>query len=168
VTFRSQDRRVRSIPLGEDELVAIVHPAHPFARKPKVTVAEWAREPIVFHNDPSPARERAIHLAEKRNTPLNVRIAVPTIDGIKLAVEMGLGVSLLPRRCVNRELQRKELVAVPIPELCRPREVRLIYRSRGALSHAVQAFLEVAAGNDGAMERVRSKLVAEVAGEPGL
>ncbi len=144
MTFRSPERRLRSISLGEDELVVIVYPGHPFAKMSKVTVSEWAKEPIIFHNEPSPARERAIHLAEQRKQPLNVHVAVPTIDGIKLAVEMGMGVSLLPRRCVTAELARKQLIAVPIPELRLPREVRLVRRP-GGLSHAATAFVEVIA-----------------------
>lgn len=146
-TFRPPERRLRSIHLGYDELVVIVYPGHPFARRSKVTVSEWAREPIIFHNEPSPARERAIQLAEQRKNPLNVRAAVPTIDGIKLAVGMGMGVSLLPRRCVAAEIRQKQLVAVPIPELRLPREVRLVYRPGGHLSHAATAFVEVATGH---------------------
>ena len=58
-----------------------------------------------------------MRLAEERNAPLNVRVAIPTLDGIKLAVEMGMGVSLLPQRYVRSELRRKQLVAVPMPEI---------------------------------------------------
>jgi DNA-binding transcriptional LysR family regulator len=132
------------VSLGDDELVVIVYPGHPFARKAKVTVAEWARGPIIFHNDPSPTRERAVRAADERKTPLNVRVAVPTLDGVKIAVEMRMGISLLPRSCVLSELKRKQLVAVPIPELRMPRPIRLVYRRGGTLSQAAAAFLDVA------------------------
>jgi hypothetical protein len=39
------------------------------------------------------------------------------------------------------EIERKQLVAVKIPEVRYPRQLRLLYR-KGALSHASQAFLE--------------------------
>lgn len=144
MSFFSPERRLRGVPLGEDEMVVIVYPGHPFARKSKVTVVEWAREPIVLHNDPSPARDRATRLAEQRKTPLNVHVAVPTLDGLKLAVEMGLGISLLPKRCVMNELRRKQLIAVPIPELRLPRKMRLVYRRGHELSQAASAFLKMA------------------------
>ena len=144
MTFFSPERRLRELVMGEDEMVVIVSPDHPFAKKPKVTVAEWAREPIILHSDPSPARERATRLAEQRKTPLNVRIAVPSLDGLKLAVESGMGVSLLPRRCVMNEIRRKQLVAVPIPELRLPCQMRLVHGRGRPLSQAASAFLDVA------------------------
>jgi DNA-binding transcriptional LysR family regulator len=147
MTFRSPERLLRSIPLGNDELVVIVYPGHPFATRAKVTVAQWAPEPIILHNEPSPVRERVIQLAEQRKHPLNVRVAIPTIDGIKLAVEMGMGISLLPRRCVTAEVRRKQLVAVPIPELRLPRQMRLVHRPDRTLSRAASAFLQVAAAH---------------------
>lgn len=154
LTFHSTERRLRSVSLGTDELVVIVHPRHPFAKAPKVTMTEWAREPIIFHNDPSPTRERALRLAEERKVRMNVRVAIPSLDGIKLAVEMGLGVSLLPRRCVINEIKRKQLVAVPMPELRLPRHMRLAYRRGSRLSQAAAAFLKVASEFAGAEERL--------------
>ena len=99
---------------------------------------------VIAHNDPSPARERVLRMYEQRQAPLNIRLWLPSLDGIKRAVEMGLGVALLPRRCAKGELARGELVEVKVPELRSPRQVRLIYRREGSLSHAASKFLEVA------------------------
>jgi DNA-binding transcriptional LysR family regulator len=144
MTFHPRNRRLREVALADDEMVVVVSPRHRFAKQAEVSFTEWAREPIIFHNDPSPARDRALRLAEEDNAPLNVRVAIPTLDGIKLAVEMGMGVSLLPRRYVMSELRRKQLVAVPMPELRLPRAVRLVYRHGKRLSHSAKAFLDIA------------------------
>jgi len=125
-----------------------VPPSHPFAKRSKVTVAEWAQEPIVFHNEPSPARERVVKIVEERKAVMNVRVAIPSLDGIKLAVEAGMGISVLPRRCVINELKRKQLVAVPIPEVRLPRQMRLVYRRAPRLSQAANAFLKVATAHN--------------------
>jgi DNA-binding transcriptional LysR family regulator len=81
---------------------------------------------------------------EQRHAPLNIKLALPSLDGIKRAVEMGLGVALLPRRCALGEITRGELVEVPVPELRSPRQVRLVYRRDTELSHAASAFMQVA------------------------
>ncbi len=78
-----------------------------------------------------------------RHAPINIQIALPSLEGIKRAVEKKMGVALLPRRCAVAEIERKQLVAVRIPEVRYPRQLRLLYR-KGELSHAAQAFLEVA------------------------
>ena len=144
MTFHATERRLRDLPLGDDDMVVIVHPHHRFAKKVKVTFAEWAQERIIFHNDPSSARERAIRYARERKLTLNIRVAVPSLDGIKLAVEMGMGVSFLPRRSVINEVRRRQVVAVPMPELRLPRQVRLVYRGGPQLSPAARVFLETA------------------------
>lgn len=144
LTFDVADRRLRQVEIGDDEMVVVTYPGHPLTKKKKVTVVEWASEPMVFHNDPSPARERAMTLADEHHVHLNVRVAVPTLDGIKAAVEAKMGISLLPRRCVLTEIRRKQLVAIPIPELRLPRQMRLVYRRRPKLSVAAAGFLKLA------------------------
>jgi DNA-binding transcriptional LysR family regulator len=71
-------------------------------------------------------------------------MSLPSLDGIKRAVEMGLGVALLPRRCAQGEIARGQLVEVGVPELRSPRQMRFVYRREGGLSHAAQAFLDIA------------------------
>ena len=105
---------------------------------------EMGRQTIIAHNDPSPAREQVLRLYEQRHAPLNICMSLPSLDGIKRAVEMGLGVALLPRRCAQEEIARGQLMAVHVPELRSPRELRFVYRRDGDLSHAATAFLDVA------------------------
>ena len=77
----------------------LAHPTHPLASRKRVTIEEVGRQTVIAHNDPSPARERVLRLYERRHAPINIQIALPSLDGIKRAVEMGLGVAVLPRRC---------------------------------------------------------------------
>jgi DNA-binding transcriptional LysR family regulator len=109
----------------------------------QVTMEDVAEEPIVAHNDPSPARERVLRLFEQRHITLRMVLALPSLDGIKRAVELKLGVALLPRRCAITEIASGRLVAVPVTGLSRKRQVTLVCR-KAHRSHAANAFLEVA------------------------
>ena len=102
---------------------------------------ELGRQTVIAHNDPSPARERVLRLYEQRHASINIQVGLPSLDGIKRAVEMELGVALLPRRCATAEIARGQLAAVKVPQLRLPRSVRLIYRRSGEMSHAAEAFL---------------------------
>jgi DNA-binding transcriptional LysR family regulator len=144
LTFNPSERELLSLLLGPDELVLLVPPQHPLAGRRQITMEEMGRQPVIAHNDPSPARDRVLRLYEQRHAPLNIRISLPSLDGIKRAVEMGLGVALLPRRCAQGEIARGQLVEVRVPELRSPRQIRFVYRRDGELSHAAQAFLDVA------------------------
>ena len=105
-----------------------------------------AGEPVVAHNDPSPARERVLRLFEQKHIQLNMVIALPSLDGIKRAVEMRLGVALLPARCAITEIATGSLVGVPVTGISRKRQVMLVCRNAHR-SHAANAFLAVAQDN---------------------
>ena len=110
----------------------------------RASASRWrrsARETVIAHNDPSPARDRVLRLYERRHQPINIRVALPSLDGIKRAVEMGLGVAVLPRRVALAEIASGRLVAVKVPELSAQRHVRLVFRRAAELSHAADAFL---------------------------
>jgi len=147
VTFPPGERGLLSVPLGVDELVMLTHPTHPLARRRQITMEEFGRQTIIAHNDPSPRRERVLRLFEQKHAPINIQMSLPSLDGIKRAVEMNLGVALLPRRCALSEIARKQLAAVRVPQLRVPRTLRLLYRQTGESSHAASAFLEAAQGH---------------------
>jgi len=143
LTFHPAEEGLHEVAVGSDELVLLTPPSHPLARRKQVTMEEVAQESVVAHNDPSPARERVLRLFEQRHIPLRMVISLPSLDGIKRAVELKLGVALLPRRCALTEIARGHLVAVKVPELGAPRQVRLAFRKTGERSRAAEAFLEV-------------------------
>jgi DNA-binding transcriptional LysR family regulator len=143
LTFHPPEEGLVEIPVGSDELVLLVPPAHELAKRRQVTMEEVAGQSVVAHNDPSPARERVLRMFEERHIPLNMVIALPSLDGIKRAVELNLGVALLPRRCAVTEIANKRLVAVPVAGVSRRRQVTLVCR-KSHRSHAADAFLKVA------------------------
>ncbi len=143
LTFHPQEEGLLEVVVGDDELVMLVPPNHPFAKRKQVSMADAAGVPVVAHNDPSPARERVLRLFEEQHIALNMVIALPSLDGIKRAVELGLGVALLPRRCAVMEIASGRLVAVPVQGISRKRQLTLVCRNAHR-SHAANAFLEVA------------------------
>ena len=144
LTFAPRERGLQTLALGEDELVMLISPAHPLACRSRITMEELGRQTVIAHNEASPARERVLRLYEQQHTSINIQIGLPSLDGIKRAVEMGLGVALLPQRCARTEIARGQLAAVKVPQLRLPRQVRLVYRRSGEMSHAAAAFLDAA------------------------
>jgi DNA-binding transcriptional LysR family regulator len=144
LSFAPAEAGLAAVVIGDDELVMLTAPAHPLAGRRQVTIAEFGREVVIAHNEASPARERVLRLFEQRHAPLNIQLALPSLDGIKRAVEMGIGVALLPRRCALSELSRGSLVAVRVEQVRLPRLLRLVYREGAQRSHAAQAFLDAA------------------------
>jgi DNA-binding transcriptional LysR family regulator len=143
VTFQPAERGIQSVVLGSDEIVLLTARSHPLAGRRQVTIEEVGRQVVIAHNDPSPTRDRVLRAYERRRTAINIQVSLPSLDGIKRAVEMGLGVALLPRRCALTEISRGHLAAVRVPELGGTRQVRLVFRKAGERSRAAEAFLEM-------------------------
>ncbi len=144
LTFDPKDRLLHSVRIGTDELVLLVSPAHRLAHRKQVSMADLSRERVIAHNDPSPARERVLRTFEQRHLPLDMHISVPSLDAIKRAVEMRLGVAILPRRCAIAEIATNRLVAIRVAHLRWPRQLRLTYRATGDRSRAAAAFAKTA------------------------
>src|SRR5881409_1856776 len=143
LTFHPTEGGLLEVPIGTDELVLLVPPSHGLAHRRQVAMEDIALEPVVAHNDPSPARERVLRLFEEHHVPLRMVISLPSLDGIKRAVELKLGVALLPRRCAITEIANGRLVAIPVAGISRRRQVTLVCR-KAHRSHAADAFLTVA------------------------
>ena len=146
LTFLPADRGIQTIPLGGDEIVLLTSPKHSLANRRRVSIEEVGRQVVIAHNDPSPTRDRVLRAYERRHTSINIQISLPSLDGIKRAVEMGIGVALLPRRCALTEIARGHLVAIKVPELGGSRQVRLAFRRAGERSRAAEALLDVVRG----------------------
>jgi DNA-binding transcriptional LysR family regulator len=151
LTFQPGDKGLHSCALGSDEVVLLVHPQHPLGTRRRVSIEEVGRQVVIAHNEPSPTRERVLRLYERKRAPINVQISLPSLDGIKRAVELGVGVAVLPRRCALTEIQRGDLVAVKVRELSARKIVRLVYRRSGERSHAAAAFLNLVRGGGQAL-----------------
>ena len=143
LTFDPGDRRLHSLRVATDEIVLLVPRRHRLAGRTRVRMADLTRERIIAHNDPSPARDRVLRSFEQRHLPLDIHISLPSLDAIKRAVELGMGVALLPRRCATAELATNRLQAVPVAHLRWPRQVRLVFRATGDRSRAAASFLKI-------------------------
>ncbi len=141
ISFRPDPANFRTVAVYGDSLALIVSPRHHLAGQERVSISQLGQETFIAHNVTSPLRRKVIETFQRYRTPLNMGIELPTIEAIKSFVAMGNGVALVPRLTVARELERRELVAVPVTELEMKRVLRLVYRRHGTLSYAATAFL---------------------------
>lgn len=144
VTYQPDGAALRSVVIYRDELAFVVPPAHALAKRPTVTLRELGAEAFIAHHVASPYRQRVVEAFRMRKVTLQMPVEMPTIDAIKQFVSMGHGVALIPAVAVTREIDRGELVRIPVPELTFERQIRLVYRRGGPLSSAAAAFVAVA------------------------
>jgi DNA-binding transcriptional LysR family regulator len=134
-------------PFHQEELVLVVSPDHPFARLGSATIAELGTEQLILFDRTSSYYEitQAAFLAA--GVTLRGLMELDNIEAAKKMVERGLGVSLLPRTAVAREVQAGALSAVELRDTAplRRQIVAMRRRDAGEGSGLVTAFLDLLA-----------------------
>ena len=143
LSFKPQDRALRSVVVFRDELAFVVGPRHAMAGKQSVAIRELHEEMFVAHNVPSPQRAKVLEAFRRHRTELRIGVELPSLEAVRRFVELGNGVALVPALTVERELKSGALHRVLVKELQMERKLRLVYRRDANLSHAALSFLQV-------------------------
>lgn len=108
----------------EDELVAILPNGHPLVSREKVTIPELLQFPFICREEGSGTREvvkEYLNRADHCEVRMKVAMELGSPEAVKGAVEAGMGVSVMSRSTIQKELKLGSLVAVPLdPPLHRP------------------------------------------------
>jgi DNA-binding transcriptional LysR family regulator len=113
------------------------------AKKREVDVADLGKETFIAHSVESPYRRRVIELFARHRTVLNMPIEMPTIESIKRFVQMGIGVAIVPRMCVQWEIEHGWMKEVKIRQMSMPRQVYLVSRRGARLPHAAAELMRI-------------------------
>ena len=91
----------------------------------------------------SPYRRRVIELFARHQTTLNMPIEMPTIESIKRFVQMGMGVAIVPRMCVQWEIEHGWMKEVKVRQMSMPRHVYIVSRRGARLPHAAAELMRI-------------------------
>jgi DNA-binding transcriptional LysR family regulator len=139
-----EDRRFVVEPVCTDELVLIAAPSHPIASLGKVTLKELGGVPFVFPEAGSRTRQLVERKLREAGVPLKIAMQLPGTEGVKKAVEAGLGIGMVSRYAVEMECQTGLLRAVPLTGFRLSRTMNLVYRSQKYFSPVGERFREFA------------------------
>lgn len=130
----------------DDELILIVPPGHPWARRREVPVAGLAEQPLLMREEGSATRyvtERALQQAGVR---ARAAMELGHTEAIKQAVMAGLGVAVVSIHAVRGELETGRLVALPVRGLQLRRHFHVIHDQERSLTASAGAFLRLLEG----------------------
>jgi DNA-binding transcriptional LysR family regulator len=130
--------------LAADELVLIVSPLHPWAKKKNISIVEITKEPFIFREEGSGTRQVIEkYLGKYRITPQDMMISMVlgSTEAIKESVKNGMGIAIVSRWAVRKELKYETLKPLSFKEEAMLREFSLIFQKKAISSHAVDEFL---------------------------
>jgi DNA-binding transcriptional LysR family regulator len=130
------------VPFREDRLAVIIPPSHPLAAKAKVSLAAVAGLPFIGFDREAPTRKGIDRLFRDKGFELHPTMEMDNVETIKRAVELGLGVSVLPLPTVQHEIATGTLLAKPFAEGTYTRPIGILVRKGKYLARASQAVLD--------------------------
>jgi len=68
---------------------------------------------------------------------------MPTIESIKRFVQMGMGVAIVPRMCVQWEIEHGWMKELKVRQMNMPRHVYLVSRRGARLPHAAAELIRI-------------------------
>jgi DNA-binding transcriptional LysR family regulator len=127
-----RNRKLHSEPLWEDRLILAAPSGHHWAVETEITVKDLLEAPFVMREKGSATRdilgEFLSEHADVDMNQLNIVAEMGSSEAVKEAILAGLGVSVLSRHAVQREIDRGSIVEIPIQGWRIVRQVYLIYR----------------------------------------
>ncbi|HZJ93705.1 MAG TPA: LysR family transcriptional regulator [Thiopseudomonas sp.] len=138
-----QDANIIAEPWIADELVVFCAPQHPLAQQGHASLSELVDEAWIVREQGSGTR-RAFEQAFLRHqcTP-NIRLELEHTEGIKRAVESGLGIGCISRLALRDAFRRGSLVAIEAPELNLTRQFTFIWHKHKYQTDAMREFLRL-------------------------
>ena len=127
--------------LFEDELVLVAGPAHPLAGRPTASVADVAAARLVLFERGSSVRRATDAFFHRVGVRPALALESNDTYFVKLMVEHGLGVSLLPAWAVREEVASGRLVRLAVEGHRLRRSVSMIFLGRFPPA-ATRAFVE--------------------------
>src|SRR5690625_1527056 len=139
--FTNQDQ-MHVEAFAEDDMVVVASPNHPLVKHKPTSILELTQEKWVLREVGSGTREAADAVFERHKTKPDIIMNFGSTQAIKEAVMSGLGISLLSKWAIQREIQNEDLSMIHVNDLPFKRKFSIITAS-SFQTKAQQVFIEL-------------------------
>lgn len=143
VAYPRPQRNVDAIPFTEDQMVVIVNPKHELAGETAIAPRDLSQFPLILFTPEMPTRRAIDRFFRKHSVRANVVMELDHIATIKHAVEVDIGISIVPLNAVEHEIGRGTLTHLSFTDKNFSRPLGILYRKGRSLSVATQKLLDV-------------------------
>ncbi len=138
-----EEESIITQPWVEDELSVFCSPRHPLAGQGPVELDRLLREAWIMREQGSGTRLTLEQAARHRRGRFNTLLELEHTEGIKRAVESGLGIGCISRLALRDAFRRGSLVPIPTPELDLSRQFAFIWHRHKYLATGMREFLRL-------------------------
>nr|WP_299245922.1 LysR family transcriptional regulator [uncultured Halomonas sp.] len=130
-------------PWVEDALTVFCAPGHPLARAGEASLDRLLRETWIMREQGSGTRLTLEQAMRHRRGRFDILLELEHTEGIKRAVESGLGIGCVSRLALRDAFRRGSLVPVATPELDLRRQFTFIWHRHKYLTTGIREFLRL-------------------------
>jgi DNA-binding transcriptional LysR family regulator len=143
VSYPEPSREIAALDWRREEMQVAAPVSHDFAGRAEVNPTDLNGQNFVAFDDDLRIRKELDRFLRSYSVEVNVTMHFDNIQMIKEAVEVGSGISILPARTMQAEIEQGRLAAVKLnaPELARP--VGIVHRKRKRFNRAAEAFIDM-------------------------
>ena len=143
VSYPVAKRELAVIPWRKEQMAVAMAPSHPLARKHLLEPADLDGQDFIGFDEDLLIRRELDRFFRDQGVEVNQAMQFDNIQTIKEAVALGSGISILPSRTMQTEIDQGRLISVPLhaPGLLRP--LGIVHRKRKRFNLATQAFLKL-------------------------
>jgi LysR family transcriptional regulator, transcriptional activator of the cysJI operon len=161
ISYPEHRRDLTVIPWREERMTVAVYPSHPLAGFEILIPADLDGQDFIAFDEEVIIRRELDKFFRDHDVKISVVMQFDNIQSIKEAVVLGSGISILPERTMQAEVEQNRLVSIPLhaPELVRP--TGIIHRRKKKLTRVEREFLNLVVGPEGSApaEPVEPELV---------
>jgi DNA-binding transcriptional LysR family regulator len=144
VAFPEKQRSIEVIPFATEELVMVCSPSHPLARRKRVDPSALRGQRFVAFEANVPTRRYIDRVLNGYRVTVDIAMEFDNNETLKRAVEVGAGLTILPKHNAQREADSGHLVIVPFRDSARwVREIAIIRRRGKSHTDAEMMFLRI-------------------------
>jgi DNA-binding transcriptional LysR family regulator len=135
-----QDMSLEFLPFLDNPIIAVAPPDHPLVGKANLTLQDLCTSPLLVREQGSGTRKAIEDYCHQKRAHFQQTIELGSMESQREGVIAGLGIALLSRHAVRRELETGALRELPVKELPLMRSWCLVHPRGKYLSPVAQTF----------------------------
>jgi DNA-binding transcriptional LysR family regulator len=143
ISYPVPHKKLISREVLEDSYQIIVPANHPLAAKLIIEPEDLAGHSLILHEKGSAPRTSTEEYIRRHNINIAILMEHSNNEALKTAVEEGLGIAVITRRVVSKELTMGTLRAIPLSDPAMTRKFYLIHHKDKYISRPLQGLIDI-------------------------